>query len=343
MFKFKRLSFITRLILGLIFVISALTKGLDIFAVSAKISDYAEIFGIAVFPVILGIGSIVLVGMELIIGLLLIKGIYSRQLFIVIVSLLTFFIILTLYAAVSGRLEDCGCFGSVFKTSPWLSFIKNIILMAMAIMTYSQTFYKSQYKCSEVIFCFGSVLIMCVCSAFSQPLKESSNFGVGKQIYINTNAITSIDVDYISTKVTDLSNFGIIRHIDDRSLSEMLQIFENSDLKPVILTSIIPKGIDFDAYKHVAFGVVDNIVLNNLLSTEYGIFVLDDKSSIIKKWQKDYLNLQSYKHSRDDNISVGRMIYMSVWIMILIQAIYFLIESIMRGSRKTHQRVGNNK
>lgn len=338
--KRDKISYFAWLLLGTFFVFSALTKGLDFFAVSAKIQDYARMFNVSVPKIFYGIGSISLVGAELLIGLLLIKGILRRFIFFCSLILLIFFLILTFYVALSDRFEDCGCFGSVLSATPWMSFVKNVFLLIVAIIAYPQSLHNTKFEYKDLIICVGLVIFLCCSSMFSQPLIDSSKYRSGKRIPINTDTATSIDVEFERDTVLHASSFGVCRHMDEKSVFEILQALNGKNTKPVILTSKIPRDIDSDIYRHAVVGFIDNNVLNNIIFTDFAIVTIDDNFLIVRKWQKDCFDIQFYNSYKRNCFSWERVLYMLAWFGNLMISIYYLAISIKRGCRKTHQRVG---
>lgn len=330
----ERVSYITWLFLGVFFVFSAMVKDLDFFSVVVKVQDYARLFHISVPKAFYGIGAIVLIGTELTIGFLLIIGIFRRGTFILMCALVIFFLVLTFYTAISGKLDDCGCFGTFWATTPWISFIKNVVLLLLAMVAYPQTSHKTPFRYSDLTICTGCVLVLCGFSLFNQPLKDSSKFSVGNNLYINTGSHSSIDVDFIPDSEVDISCIGVIRRMDDEVASEILQMLTTENRKPTIITSSIPKDVTPDIYNHATVGFMDNNTLNQLMSSEGGIITRDEKSRIIYKWQKDCFNFQSYKHDEVNKYSFGELTYGFIWSSVLFFSIYILVSSIMRGLPK---------
>jgi uncharacterized membrane protein YphA (DoxX/SURF4 family) len=68
---------------------------------------------------------------ETLMGFYLILGIARRttaSLYLIMIVMFTF---LTGWAAITGSVTDCGCFGDFIKLSPWVSFLKDIILLVL--------------------------------------------------------------------------------------------------------------------------------------------------------------------------------------------------------------------
>lgn len=338
MVRKSKISYYAVLFLGVIFVFSALTKSLDFFAVSSKIQDYTRIFGLEVPDIYYGVGSIILVGTELLLGMLLIQGIFNSYVFYCTVIILTFFTILTFYTGITDGFEDCGCFGSVLSTNSWVSFVKNLILVSITIIAYPQSLCKSSFKYGYLFLSVSLVLLLCGFSIFSQPIIDSSKFRKGDKFLIDEYTKKSIDIEfYTDTIVDDYSRLVICRRLNEKSASEILYCLTDKESTPVILTSTIPQEINPQIFKHAIVGFMDNAVLNRIISSELGIILLDDEFMITNKWQKDYLNIQSYNRDNESGYISYRVIYLIIWILNLIFSIFYLYISIVRGCRKTHK------
>ncbi len=118
---------IFRLIVGLIFLLSALLKAID----NAAFADLMSSYGAQWF----GFGAPVIIFVELILGVLLVFNIHARwlslaaSLFILVVSSVF------LYGVTQKGITDCGCFGPLtwLNSKPWLTFLRNGILLALLI------------------------------------------------------------------------------------------------------------------------------------------------------------------------------------------------------------------
>ena len=75
-----------------------------------------------------------IVGFEFLLGILIIIGIYAKVVSKLVISIVFFMMLLTLYIALFNNVEDCGCFGDVLILSNWATFFKNIVLLIFAFI-----------------------------------------------------------------------------------------------------------------------------------------------------------------------------------------------------------------
>jgi len=134
----KLLVTFSRIFVGVLFIISGLIKLNDPVGFSFKLKDYfaPDVLNLEVFiPFALAI-AIFIVIFEVILGVMLLLG-YARK-FTIWSSLLMiiFFTFLTFYSAYFNKVTDCGCFGDAVKLTPWESFSKDIVLLALLLIIY---------------------------------------------------------------------------------------------------------------------------------------------------------------------------------------------------------------
>src|SRR5690606_28140983 len=127
---------ISRVIVGLLFIISGLIKLNDPVGFSFKLEEY---FGETVLnlpfliPYALAIALFVVI-FETVLGVMLLLG-YQRQFTIwSLLLMIVFFTFLTFYSAYFNKVTDCGCFGDALKLTPWESFTKDIILLFFIVI-----------------------------------------------------------------------------------------------------------------------------------------------------------------------------------------------------------------
>src|SRR5699024_9041850 len=74
-----------------------------------------------------------LCGLEIILGALLLLGNKARSVAWGLLLLIVFFTFLTFYSAFFEVVSSCGCFGDAIPLTPWQSFIKDLVLLALII------------------------------------------------------------------------------------------------------------------------------------------------------------------------------------------------------------------
>lgn len=129
----KILSLILRLLLGAVFIFSAITKlfPIEVFELNFVYQGIAN-WDIAPF---LSRGLIII---ELFLGIALLfkKNLKEYILPATLVLLIAFSIYLIYSMVKDGNSGNCGCFGTIFPMTPLESLIKNIVLIAISIYLY---------------------------------------------------------------------------------------------------------------------------------------------------------------------------------------------------------------
>ncbi len=113
---------------GLIFMVSAILKGLDLTAFAVQLSYY----GIVRDPTLVKVLALSIVVLEVMLGLALILRIALRKCTLpATIGLLLAFTVLLAWTAVTKDIENCGCFGKYIQMSPLQSILKNLILISI--------------------------------------------------------------------------------------------------------------------------------------------------------------------------------------------------------------------
>ena len=133
------------LLLGVVFIFSGLVKLNDPVGTALKLEEYFDVFS-RDLPVLGGffrslasssrLISILLSSAEVILGVALLLRWYLRKILWALFALLLFFAFLTFYSAAFNKVTDCGCFGDFIKLTPWTSFTKDLILLALWLVVF---------------------------------------------------------------------------------------------------------------------------------------------------------------------------------------------------------------
>lgn len=132
------LLWIARIFTGALFVFSGLIKANDPLGFSYKLEEYFQVFSIGFLNEYAVIIAVLLCSLEIILGSLLLLGIWKNKVIAGLLALIIFFTFLTFYSAFFEVVTSCGCFGDAIPLSPWQSFIKDLILLALIIFIYTQ-------------------------------------------------------------------------------------------------------------------------------------------------------------------------------------------------------------
>lgn len=129
------LIFVARVLVACTFLYSGFVKLVDPLGSSYK---FAEYFGEDVLnlefliPFTLPF-SIVLILVEIMLGVTLLLGYKPKITVWALFGITVLFLFLTWYSAFFNKVTDCGCFGDALKLSPWETFYKNVVLLALLI------------------------------------------------------------------------------------------------------------------------------------------------------------------------------------------------------------------
>ena len=132
----KVLVNICRLVLAVTFILSGFVKAVDPLGTQYKLNDYLEAMqlGDLVPQTVTLMGSIALSTVEFCIGIFLLFVIYRRltsRLVLLVMSIMT---VLTVWIYMADPVSDCGCFGDAVVLTNGQTLLKNIILLACAVI-----------------------------------------------------------------------------------------------------------------------------------------------------------------------------------------------------------------
>lgn len=134
----KTLVGISRILVGLLFVISGLIKLNDPVGFSFKLKDYfaPDVLDLEFLVPYALLIAIFVVIFEVLCGIMVLIG-YARKFTLwSLILMIVFFTFLTFYSAYFNKVTDCGCFGDAIKLTPWESFYKDIVLLILIFILY---------------------------------------------------------------------------------------------------------------------------------------------------------------------------------------------------------------
>ena len=127
---------ICRFLIGATFVFSGFVKAVDPIGTQYKIQDYLGAIGLAgVLPDWVTLStSVLLSAFEFSLGVFILLAIRRRLVSKLIVAFMAVMTLVTLWLALFNPVKDCGCFGDALHLTNTQTLIKNILLLAAALV-----------------------------------------------------------------------------------------------------------------------------------------------------------------------------------------------------------------
>lgn len=134
----KILVGVTRIFVGILFIISGFIKLNDPLGFSYKLQEYfsEQVLNLEFLIPFALVIAIILVIFELVLGIMLIIGYLPKFTMWSLLVMILFFTFLTFYSAYFNKVTDCGCFGDALPLTPWQSFYKDVVLLFLILFLF---------------------------------------------------------------------------------------------------------------------------------------------------------------------------------------------------------------
>ena len=140
----KLLVNIARIIVGILFIFSGLIKANDPLGLSYKMQEFFDVWSqnASLTSMMHWLSdyalpfSIIMITLEIIVGVGILTGIWKRFFSWLLLLMIIFFTFLTGYAALSGKIATCGCFGDCIPLTAMQSFIKDLVLVVLILIIF---------------------------------------------------------------------------------------------------------------------------------------------------------------------------------------------------------------
>jgi len=180
---------VARFLMSAIFIFSGFVKALDPKGTGYKFDAYMAKFGLTNFineDVTLAL-SVLLASLEFLLGIYLLFGIRRRFTTAVLLIVMCVFTPFTLYLAIANPVHDCGCFGDAIILTNWQTFLKNLILLAFAVLVFyrSEKMFRllpSSVHWAYSLFSMIYIVAFCLYSIHYLPLIDMRPYKVGVNI-----------------------------------------------------------------------------------------------------------------------------------------------------------------
>ncbi|MBR5092689.1 MAG: DoxX family protein [Bacteroidales bacterium] len=252
------LNVVARWFVGLVFLFSSFTKGVDPLGTAFKVQEYMTAWSIGsmTFEWALPFANLLSVGLicaEFVIGVLLIFNAYRRLSAWGLALMMLFFTVTTLIDALTNKVTDCGCFGDAVKLTNWQTFWKNIVLdvpMVWILLTRNLR-RKRRFERDGIVFISG-IAVMLVFALYNinhEPVIDFRPWKVGNRMIEEHEAMNhlymrnlatgeEVTVDYpnggwntVPEEYKDYSKWEITRSTSDDPFEIMAPGFAMMDLE----------------------------------------------------------------------------------------------------------------
>lgn len=127
---------VVRIITALVFIFSAVTKGIDPLGTDYRVVDYLEAYSWYSLIDLSFALSVLLISVEFLLGVALLFKLRIRLAALGSLLIMIFFTVVTFIDARYNLITDCGCFGDAVKLTNWQTFYKNVVLLAFVIIIF---------------------------------------------------------------------------------------------------------------------------------------------------------------------------------------------------------------
>ena len=131
-----RLRRLAAFLIGLVFLASGLLKLLDPVGTGLIVSEYLKFFHLGFLQGAAKPLGMVLSLVEAVTGAALVAGVYRKLIAVVASVLILFFTVVTFILWIANPEMDCGCFGEAIHLTHTQTFLKNLVLLALALVTF---------------------------------------------------------------------------------------------------------------------------------------------------------------------------------------------------------------
>ena len=172
-------------IIGLVFFVAGVLKIMDPVGAGLIVEEYFKFFGVAGLTPIAKPFAFVLSLIEALTGIALITGVFRKLSAIVASILICIFTIVTLILWIKNPEMDCGCFGEAIHLTHGQTFMKNVILLILALIAFLPFREFGQHKGHKRVAFWilaMSVLAMGIYSLMYIPVMDFTPFDLSSRL-----------------------------------------------------------------------------------------------------------------------------------------------------------------
>lgn len=185
----KVLVGISRIFVGILFIISGLIKLNDPVGFSFKLKDYfaPEVLNLEFLVPYALVIAIFVVIFEVLVGVMILIGYAKKFTLWSLLLMIVGFTFLTFYSAYFNKVTDCGCFGDAIKLTPWESFNKDLVLLVLILILFFgrkhiQPFFSKNIRSIIIFASFVGCLAITYHVLTHLPIKDFRPYKIGANI-----------------------------------------------------------------------------------------------------------------------------------------------------------------
>lgn len=193
-------------IIGVVFLLAGIFKLLDPVGAGLVMEGYYKFFHLAFLLPTAKVVAVAMALAESILGAAMISGVWRKQVAIITTGFIVFFTVLTLFLAIFNpvSLTDCGCFGEVIHLTNLQTFLKNLVLLALAMIAFMPFKHFGKNRKRKYV-SFGiasaSIVLFTIYSSATIPLVDYTAFTPGCELLasVGDDEEESVSGNYKST------------------------------------------------------------------------------------------------------------------------------------------------
>ncbi|MBQ3605930.1 MAG: DoxX family protein [Muribaculaceae bacterium] len=302
------ITWILRILIGGTFIISGLTKMIDVWGFTYKIEQYLNVWGWDVTRPIVVIVAMTISAIEFVLGCMMATGSYKKSSPWIATIIMIFMLPLSAYIMIANPVDNCGCFGDYLVISNFATFCKNLAitigLIYLCIFN-KRTFgiFKPYIQWIVATICYIYILVIGFVGYNVQPLVDFRSYKVGTE-FTPKNSSDNITFNFIYEKNGIKQSFDIDSLPDstwtfvertkigsDSTTNHSITIYDlnNNDVTSEVITNegeqiilLFPEIKYADISYSFMTNEMDNYIKNRG-GELIGIFATNDKKQI-KDW-----------------------------------------------------------
>ena len=302
------ITWILRILIGGTFIISGLTKMIDVWGFTYKIEQYLNVWGWDVTRPIVVIVAMTISAIEFVLGCMMATGSYKKSSPWIATIIMIFMLPLSAYIMIANPVDNCGCFGDYLVISNFATFCKNLAitigLIYLCIFN-KRTFgiFKPYIQWIVATICYIYILVIGFVGYNVQQLVDFRSYKVGTE-FIPKNSSDNITFNFIYEKNGIKQSFDIDSLPDstwtfvertkigsDSTTNHSITIYDlnNNDVTSEVITNegeqiilLFPEIKYADISYSFMTNEMDNYIKNRG-GELIGIFATNDKKQI-KDW-----------------------------------------------------------